>query len=334
MKKSLIALAVLATTGAAFAQSSVTMYGRIDLSVGSIDQTSGTFLNSGNDNSGVFSGALTTSRYGFRGTEDLGGGLKGNFVLETAVKADTGAQGNSARFFDRAAWLGLAGGFGEVNIGKNWTALDDIYGAGNSGFDGSRLAISNVVWESAGYADIPNSTIKYVSPSFGGFSGAASYSLDQTIGQSTDVTSFQLSYAAGPVAAAVGYQEEASAAGADRKTTMVNGSFDFGVARLIGALGNVSGVGSVSGAKANDYHIGVDVPLGSALSLSGGYASSKQKTGGVTTSKTDGFGIAAKYSLSKRTTTYAGYRDADTENGAGVKTNERKEFIVGVNHAF
>lgn len=328
MKKTLIALAVLAGSGAAMAQSNVTLYGIVDAGIGSFKNGAP----GASSETEMRSGGLSTSRIGFKGTEDLGGGLKAVFKLEAAIDVQAGA--TRTPYFGRGAYVGLAGGFGEVNIGKNWTALDDIYGAGNSGFDGSRLAISNVVWESANYADIPNSTIKYVSPSFGGFSGAASYSLDQTIGTSTDVTSFQLSYAAGPIAAAVGYQEEAAAAGADRKTTMVNGSFDFGVARLIGALGNVSGVGSVSGAKANDYHIGVDVPLGSALTISGGYARSKLKTGGVTTSKTDGFGIAAKYSLSKRTTTYAGYRDADTENGAGVKTNERKEFIVGVNHAF
>ncbi len=332
MKKTLIALAVLAASGAAMAQSNVTLYGIVDAGIGSFKNGApGT-----SSETEMRSGGLSTSRIGFKGTEDLGGGLKAVFKLEAAIDVQAGA--TRTPYFGRGAYVGLAGGFGEVNIGKNWTALDDIYGAGNSGFDGSRLAISNVVWESANYADIPDSTIKYVSPSFGGFSGALSYSLDQGVSPnvrpSTDVTSFQLSYAAGPIAAAVGYQQESVAVGADRKTTMVNGSFDFGVARLIGAVGNVSGVGTVSGAKANDYHIGVDVPLGSALTLSGGYASSKQKTGGVTTSKTDGFGIAAKYSLSKRTTTYAGYRDADTENGAGVTTSERKEFIVGVNHAF
>lgn len=331
MKKTLIAMAVLAASGAAMAQSNVTLYGIVDAGIGS-------FKNGAPGSSSeteMRSGGLSTSRIGFKGTEDLGGGLKAVFKLEAAIDVQAGA--TRTPYFGRGAYVGLAGGFGEVNIGKNWTALDDIYGAGNSGFDGSRLAISNVVWESASYLDIPDSTIKYVSPSFGGFSGAVSYSLDQgvnpTINPSTDVTSFQLSYAAGPIAAALGYQQESKGLGvADRKTTMVNGSYDLGVARLIAAFGTVSGV--TGGDKANDYHVGVDVPLGSALTISGGYASSKAKTAGVTTSKTDGFGIAAKYSLSKRTTTYAGYRDADTENGAGVKTNERKEFIVGVNHAF
>lgn len=329
MKKSLIALAVLGSVaGVAQAQSNVTLYGIVDVAVGSFENGApGT-----KSITEMRSGGLSTSRWGVKGSEDLGGGLKAVFKLESAINVDAGTA--AATYFGRSAYVGLGGGFGEVIFGKVWTAMDDIYGAGNSGFDGSRLAISNAVWEAVNYADIPNNGIKYTSPSFGGFSGAVSYALDETAATSENVTSFQLNYAAGPLAAAVAYQEEGAAAGADRKTTMLNGSYDLGMARVIAAFGRTTGVGNVTGAKATDYHIGVDVPLSAALVISGGYANSEAKTNGTKTSETSGFGIAAKYMLSKRTTVYAGLRDAETENAAGTTTNERKEFLAGINHAF
>src|SRR5690554_2252199 len=101
MKKSLIALAVLASAGGALAQSSVTLYGRIDTSVGSekID---------GVNTSEMFSGRLSTSRIGLRGSEDLGGGLKANFNLEGTLNSDDGRVGSAAGFFDRQSWIGLS----------------------------------------------------------------------------------------------------------------------------------------------------------------------------------------------------------------------------------
>lgn len=332
MKKSLIAAAVLTTMAVgAQAQSNVTLYGIVDVAVGSFENGApGT-----KSITEMRSGGLSTSRWGVKGSEDLGGGLKAVFKLESAIDVDSGGSRNP--YFGRSAYVGLGGGFGEVIFGKVWTAMDDIYGAGNSGFDGSRLAISNAVWEAVNYADIPNNGIKYSSPSFGGFSGAVSYSLDEVAAVSTNVTSFQVNYAAGPLAVALAYQEEGAAVGADRETTMLNGSYDLGVAKVIASFATTKAaslVNTAAATKANDYHVGVDFPLSSALVLSGGYASSKAKAGGATVSKTSGFGVAAKYMLSKRTTVYAGLRDAETENAAGTTTNELKEFLAGINHAF
>ena len=115
MKKSLIALAVLAASGAAMAQSSVTLYGVVDAGV--------TYINGKDNWSGVTSGNNLTSRLGFRGTEDLGGGLKANFVLEGGFNLDAG-DGNSSGAagtgfeFKRQSTVGLAGNFGEVRLGR------------------------------------------------------------------------------------------------------------------------------------------------------------------------------------------------------------------------
>ncbi|MFM1869601.1 MAG: hypothetical protein RLY99_345, partial [Pseudomonadota bacterium] len=117
MKKSLIALAALATVAtAAQAQSSVTIYGVMDAGVTTVDKISAT---SGRV-TGLTSGGLSTSRIGFKGTEDLGGGLSAGFTLETEILPDTGAQGSSsAVLFERGAFLTLASkDLGSVSLGR------------------------------------------------------------------------------------------------------------------------------------------------------------------------------------------------------------------------
>lgn len=112
MKKSLVALAVLAASGAAMAQSNVTLYGIADVWFGSSK-----FEVTGEDSARqtkVDSGGVDTSRWGMKGSEDLGGGLKANFQLESAVNMDDG----TSTGFDRQAWVGLSGGFGAVQLGK------------------------------------------------------------------------------------------------------------------------------------------------------------------------------------------------------------------------
>ena len=151
MKKSLIALAVLAASGAAMAQSSVTLYG--------VDDAGVTYLN-GNDNwSGVTSGNNLTSRLGFRGVEDLGGGLKANFVIEGGFNLDNGdgasgyagAKAGEGFQFKRRSTVGLSGGFGEVRMGReltaayNATARYDVFGS--VGIGQSRL------WADGGVVD-------------------------------------------------------------------------------------------------------------------------------------------------------------------------------------
>ena len=142
MKKSLIALAVLATTGA-FAQSSVTLYGRMDLgtsggsaetfnAAGDVEKTKKTSL-AGAQNS------ATGSRLGVRGSEDLGGGLKANFAVETRIDPDANLAGTTFGM-TRLALLQVAGDFGSVTVGTYNNPFDDIRaGAGITGVAGGSL---------------------------------------------------------------------------------------------------------------------------------------------------------------------------------------------------
>lgn len=346
MKKSLIALAVLAASGAAMAQSSVTLYGVADVWFGSA-KTEGIYNTTGfaDRQTVLVDGGVSNSRIGFKGTEDLGGGLKAGFVLEQGIDLTSGA----ASGFSREASIGLSGGFGEIKAGKVWNAFDDVSAGAASTFD-SDLAPINTVFVSTLAATNPNSGIRYSTPEFGGFSGAVSFTLpgDKTATTSaSEFTALSAKYAGGPVYVGFGYAQADGAYLADfneiatdlgapiatkGKATRLNGSYDLGVAKLLASYGNLKLDGT--DLKANEYEFGVDVPLSSALTLSGGYAQSKIKVGGVTGAKTTGFGLAAAYSLSKRTTAYAGLNNTKTDNGAGVEIGKATVYAVGLKHTF
>jgi len=118
MKKSLIALATLAAT-ASFAQSTVTLYGVVDTGYRSV--TSGD-----NKFGGMANGSNASNRLGFKGTEDLGAGLKANFVMEGDLAPNDGT--NAGFKFLRQSTIGLAGNFGEVRLGRDYTPAFRVFG--------------------------------------------------------------------------------------------------------------------------------------------------------------------------------------------------------------
>nr|WP_315595654.1 porin [uncultured Cupriavidus sp.] len=132
MKFQRIALAALLTcTGSAFAQSSVTLYGVADINVeyanhvGNVPVASNGF-NPGPSNNvyRMNSGGMAGSRWGLRGTEDLGGGLKGVFVLESGISLDNGTLQQSGRLFGRQAFIGLnKAGIGQISLGRQYTSM-------------------------------------------------------------------------------------------------------------------------------------------------------------------------------------------------------------------
>lgn len=338
MKKSLIALAVLGSVaGVAQAQSSVTLYGLLDVWAG---RTKAEVPGVGSASvTGLNSGGLATSRWGVQGSEDLGGGLKAIFKLEqgfdvsngtaqTYTNAITGA--TSSTSFNRQSWVGLEGGFGTVQFGNVWSAFDDVFYIGNSIFDAVSFSPAYAVMSVAAYQDKPRNALRYTSPNFGGFSAAVSHGLDETAGVSRDQTDFNLQYAAGPLTAAFAYQVQADAAGvdADAKFTYFTAAYDLGVAVLKGGVGTTR---NVFASRTDDWQIGADFPLSSALTLSAGYAASKDKDG--TDTKRNGYSIGALYALSKRTSTYAAFTKAKEEVG-GTTVLKGTVFGAGIQHKF
>lgn len=326
MKKSFITLAVLAATGAAMAQSSVTLYGRADLGVGSEKVK-------GKSTTSMFNGGLTTSRWGVRGSEDLGGGLKANFQFEQGLRLTTGEIAKSGGTeFGRQAHVGLSGGFGKVTLGRTTTVYDDAraVAVSFSVFDSSFTPANNGVFGSGGdYASRASSQIRYDMPNLGGVYGGLTYAFDQKADVDSTITGLLLGYKNGPMNFALGYQNQKEAAD---KYLQLAGAYDLGIAAL--AVGYNTRSGSDAKGDDTELTLGVEVPVGAAVKLSAGYATSKTEVGNATSSKASGFALGATYTMSKRTRLYAGYRDVEVKDGSGKVKSDGSLLGLGVRHDF
>lgn len=350
MKKSLIALAVLAAAGAASAQSSVQLYGIADAYFGQVkDTVKIEGVKNTSQQTSVNDGGVASSRFGLKGAEDLGGGLKAVFTLEQGFKLDSGEQATPGQAFSREASVGVAGNFGQVRLGKQFTAYDDVRGVANNTFDAD-ISATKHVW--APYSGNANNSIKYVSPSYAGFSGAVSYALGENKSPASSagyLGALSAQYANGPLVVAYGFQQEKAgdttvltggvgstlglATGEKATYNLLSGSYNFGVAKLVGGISNVKLDQAGPDAKANEYQFGVEVPLAANLNLGAGYAYSKAKVDGDTVGKSRGFSAALLYSLSKRTTAYAAYLNAKDTQVDGDEF-KKQVYAVGVKHAF
>lgn len=343
MKKSLIALAVLAASGAAMAQSSVTLYGIADVWVGSVKLDNGATSVRTTE---MVSGGVSSSRWGIKGSEDLGGGLKANFQFESSVGVDTG----TSTGFDRAANVGFSGGFGSVKFGKAGTAYDDAQAGSVAMFDSDLSPVNGFTMASglknagAVFKSVQivvgkaSNQIYYQAPTFGGFSGAVSYALAEDANNvpagATATTALNLTYAAGPIAAQFAYQKEAVNNLPDDATYLrLGGSYNFGVATAKLQYGKVENFANVANAETTEWALGVDVPLSAALTLAAGYATSEDNAAGGNQER-DGYGVAVAYSLSKRTTVYGGVKKMTYDNAGAVADTDVTAYAVGVKHAF
>jgi predicted porin len=330
MKKSLIALAVLAASGAALAQSSVTVYGRADIAVGG-EKALNAAKTAQVSETKAFDNALTTSRLGFRGTEDLGGGLKANFQLESRINLSNGAYTNATTFHG-ASTVGLSGGFGQVRAGRMTTVLDDLRGLANSSnvFDSNLFTPTGEVFKSGGdFGSRFANMLRYDMPAMGGVYGGANYAFEQSAGKNDTLVGLMLGYKAGPVNVAMGIQNEKT----KNEYVTLAGSYDLGMASISAGYNTRDGVNTgASTGKDTEFTIGVNVPMGN-VNLSAGYATSETKIGGAKSAEADGFGFGATYALSKRTRLYAGYRTLDLKKG-GKADVDTQAYAVGVRHDF
>ena len=353
MKKTLVALAVLAASGAAMAQSSVTLYGIVDAYVGSTKDTTGASGNTAKSATAVSqtkveSGGLKSNRWGMRGSEDLGGGLKASFKLEQRFKSDTGEQDGVA--FKGESSVSLSGGFGAVTLGRTATPFDDLRGKTNPIGDTSMSPVGDAIKEARGdYTDKVDNAIVYASPSFSGFSAAVGVSLGEnktnTV-SATQHTSIKVQYANGPLLVGYGYQKEelqtpvapATAVGINDVTyNLVAGAYDFGMAKVVGGYQTADRKTlNVKTGEDKSYYFGVSAPVAANANVYFGYVNSEfdaVAAGGDV--KATGYTLAANYFLSKRTDLYVSYKKIDKENdNTGVDLGEISVFAVGVRHAF
>lgn len=183
----------------AMAQTSVTLYGIVDASVRYQTGLTSTYARSPASMTGVVSGVGPTSRWGLRGSEDLGGGLRALFNVESGFNVDTGTSSNATTFFDRAAIVGLAGSWGIVTAGRQNTLVADSAGVVDAiglrfanlnpniqvtSLTGHQLGIEFGTTASMGSSNRVNNSVKYSKP-FGPVMARAMYSFGETAGDTS-----------------------------------------------------------------------------------------------------------------------------------------------------
>jgi len=365
MKKSLIALAALAAAGAVSAQSSVTLFGIVDVNYAHYSVGNG----GGHVNLLTNSG-YNSARLGFRGTEDLGGGLAASFWLEGSLSPD---DGNAAGLmFRRRSTASLSGNWGELRLGRdyvpsfwNLTVFDPFgtNGVGTVVGFKARLSTPLAAMGPAGTAfstadptvvRSDNLVQYFLPPNLGGFYGQISYAFDEKT--SSDAGQYyggRLGWASGPfnVAAAYGHTKGAGTATTPKVSDWnIGGQWDFGMAKLMGQFDH---------AKYGDNGLGVEprlkswllgglIPVG-AGEIRVSYSQYKLDDTGTNDPRASQWAIGYVHNLSKRTALYATYAHLKNKDGsavainaslpqasslAGVPDASSNGFDLGIRHSF
>lgn len=358
MKKSLLALAVLgAVSGIASAQTSVTIYGVADAGL--------THEKYGRQNSNrLDSGNQSGDRLGFKGNEDLGGGLSAQFLLEQGFNIDTGSAGDTTRgAFNRQAYLGLTGAFGQVRLGRQKTVFYDTltaidpFGIANKGgmdrifFRNANAGVSTFTSSGAGRSD---NTVAYFTPTVAGFTGEATYAFGEQAGSNRSGRQYGLSanYAAGPLFVTVDYLNvnnipanatltTPTVSAGTAKDTLVGATYDFGVVKAHGAFGSEKGI---FGLDQRDYMLGATVPFGaSAVQLDYIRKTDRNRNSGLGDGGAKQFAVGYTYALSKRTNFYSSWTTTLQGNGANYVSSQGvtpfagasdRTLNAGIRHTF
>jgi predicted porin len=366
MKKSVLALAVLgAFAGAASAQSSVTLFGVVDLNLLSVDNNERTY-SMGTD-------GMSSSRLGFRGVEDLGGGLKASFWLEAGLAPDTGrnagvwgdgvtANGNQL-VFNRRSTVSLSNQWGELRLGRDYTAtfwswtVFDPFGTNGVGAATNLALGQDLSTALAGttYATLvrANNMVQYILP--GGVFGPGLYGqLQIAAGEGAPGNKYwggRIGYAAGPfdIAGAYGMTDCLNTAcTVDLTNWNIGGSWNFGFMKLSGFYSSIEADGSlnnISGSAGREnWFVGVSAPFGQwNFKASYGGTNGQDRLSNVDGTQ---WAIGADYNLSKRTALYGTWSSISNDGGARFSVSNQANippvgtswnsngFQIGVRHTF
>lgn len=325
LKSSTLAAAAwlaLAAATSAQAQSSVSLYGLVDMSVGQ-------FQNAGAlKNKAVASGNMTTSFFGFKGTEDLGGGLSARFALESFMRANTGEAGRFGgdAFWARSAYVGLASSTaGSLNLGRNTTSLFVSALAFNSFGDSFGFSptirhyfTSSTVTGDTGWSD----SASYTSPKLGGATVQLQAADPGAAGGGRNVGG-SVMFFDGKLGATVAAQNVKKGSTVDdTKTVNAGVSYDFGGLKAFAQFGKVTNDTKSTDFKLTD--LSVAVPVGDAKVLAA-VGVLRANTGTRTTTTSLGY----DYAMSKRTDVYAVFMN---DKKSSLTTGHT--YAVGVRHRF
>jgi predicted porin len=364
MKKSLVALAALAVVGMASAQSSVTLYGTLDAGLSYFNKVgniapAGAAVNMQGGTMFVDS-ALASSVWGLRGSEDLGGGLRADFKLESDVQMNNGGL-SQVGLFRRAAQVGLSSGIGAISFGVTMNPLIAT-NAALMPLSGNSVATSIAI--AMGYSDFfTRNSVTYTTPNLSGFVGSVQSGFGNKLNGGSDgsMTALSLAYVNGPLALRVAAQKRdqngtvASANYASGPNTgyqvapgqtgyatpavdpMVTNGVGFNKETLIAGASYKIGAFTLAAAYLdNKYSTGVDGALGTLkLEKKGaqvglGYQASPALLVGGSYADVEGSkltNLQARYSLSKRTTVYANVGVADNATAKANSVNFAPTFM-------
>ncbi len=307
MKHTLVALAALTAALGAHAQSSVTLFGVLDASVAHLSSNTSSVT-------GLSSGGQSSSRLGFRGVEDLGGGLKAGFWLEGGLAVDNGTA--AAFKFDRRSTVSISGSFGEFRLGRdkspaylNIETFDPFGDSGVGGINGANMVGSATSAAGTAEGSAPKRTsngLNYLLPEMGGFYGQLQYAMGEQLSNQTNdrmgnSAAVRAGYANGPlnVALAFGQTRGGVATGnsVNYKSSNVGVSYGFGMVKPMALFATERGAGR----RVDMFGLGATVPLGVG-ELRVAYTNFKRKD--VNNADSQKFAIGYGYNLSKRTQLY------------------------------
>ena len=368
MQKKLIALAVAGlVSGAAFAQTNVTIYGVAD--AGYV-YGSDSYLNNTKSIQKMFSGGQSGSRLGFMGTEDLGNGLSATFRLESGVAIDNGTATQNGGNFSRWATVGLKGkNWGEVQFGRRDTFSDELIGGFDASTRSTTAQASPIMQDTARWDNM----FAYISPSWSGFQVKAGVSTDIN-GQEEDATAFvpavvgppavaaafpqntrgyalALQYVNGPIKLGASYDRTKNqkvtgySFDSGNKWTVAAG-YDFNVVALSAEYGKINYADDITNRNGLDvrtqYTIGAMIPFGAANRLGLQYAHGKNEflSAAINDETQKMWGVVFFHDMSKRTNLYASYgaisQDDDNLLKVGIDSqgSYQKAFMAGIRHKF
>jgi predicted porin len=348
MKRSIFAAVAFAICGSAWAQSSVTLYGLLDAGI--------TYTNHEDSSSGKgaaiqFQSAVAQSnRWGLRGVEDLGGGLKAIFTLESEFDLATGQELGGA-LFGLQSFVGLTGNWGSITLGRQYDFIGYYFPAYAIGANtpAGLLAWSLPADAPGGYTldnriwgDLINNAVKYESPVIGGFTFGAMYGFGNVAGSlgANSSSNFYVSYAHGPFSAAISYLSLHDVTPTANSVEYAGGAaYNIGKARLFGYITDVQ-LSSGTKPRATTFEAGATYQLTTQFSLGGGlqYQSRNNNVGSA-----NQLTLSADYALSKSTDAYLvgalahdhGYgAQAEAAWGVPSDTDEQTAVRIGIRHKF
>jgi predicted porin len=341
MKKSLLALAVLgAFAGAASAQSSVTMYGLLDLAI-----TKGNGGTSGNNGANGLSEAYlmkqsAASRLGFRGTEDIGGGWSAQFQIEHRFTPDDGNTNVNTPFWGARSYVQITNAaVGSVYMGRDygpefWPAVKvDPFGwDGVAQINGMQYANYSTALNGASSVRTSN-TGGFKSRSFGGLTVQLAVSLGEGAAGAGRVVGGNVEYAGGPIYAGLGFSQTTDGTNDDHQLINFGAGYDLGFIRplIYFAQSKTGPAGTITG---RDIMLALTAPIGPGkLKFAFDRLDSNTSLGNTTLANSilDKVGIGYDYPLSKRTNVYVDYGQGKSKF-AGATVN--RAAAVGMKHTF